>query len=170
MKVLNTGISAATINMETDGRLLEELNPQGEPLIHFYGWEGMKTAYNDIAKSLSRKDTNYIFGASMGQDWKQADIFFSQYYKQVEKKRYAIKIIFNENVRGHAARTAPYTRNSAHKVRFLPHNPFVELNLYKNTVLIVMLLKKPMVIRIHNKEAADAFKKFFSTMWELAKP
>ena len=47
-----------------------------------YGWEGMKTAYWEIANSLSKEDTNYIFGASMGENSKQADIFFSQYQKQ----------------------------------------------------------------------------------------
>jgi len=31
-----------------------------------------------------------------------------------------------------------------------------------------MLLKKPIVIRIKNKEASDSFKKFFDSMWKLA--
>ena len=48
----------------------------------FYGWEGMKTTFNDIIKSLNKGDFNYVFGASQGHDSKQADIFFSQYYKK----------------------------------------------------------------------------------------
>lgn len=136
----------------------------------FYGWEGMKTVYNDIAKSLSAKDTNYIFGASMGLDWKQADIFFSQYYKQIEKKGYSIKVIFNEDVRNHKERVSPYTKSHKHEVRYLLNKTFTELNLYKDTVLFIMLLKKPIVIRVKSKEAADSFKKFFATMWNLAKP
>lgn len=135
----------------------------------FYGWEGMKTVYDDIAKTLKKGDTDRIFGASMGQDWKQADLFFSKYNEKAEKKGYSIKIIFNENVRGHTARTDYYTSHKQHSVRYLYQDTFAELNFHKDTVLVVMLLKKPIVIRVRNKEAADSFRKFFDTMWKQAK-
>ncbi|MFC1732836.1 hypothetical protein ACFL6I_21245 [candidate division KSB1 bacterium] len=57
-----------------------------------------------------------------------------------------------------------------HKVKYLHQNTFTEINFYKDTVLFIMLLNKPMVIRVKNKEAADSFRKFFETMWEIAKP
>jgi len=135
----------------------------------FYGWEGMRTVYYDIAKSLTKGDTNYIFGASMGLDWKQADLFFSKYHEKVEKKGYSINIIFNENVRGHTDRTGYYTSHKQHSVKYLYQDTFTEFNFYKDTVLFVMLLKKPIVIRVRNKEAADSFRKFFATMWKQAK-
>ncbi|MBI2112736.1 hypothetical protein HYT52_04335 [Candidatus Woesearchaeota archaeon] len=136
----------------------------------FYGWKGMETCYNDIAKALGKGDTNYIFGASMGKDWERADLFFSQYKNKVEKRGYKIKIIFNEDVRGHKARTEYYEKEPQHEVRYLYQETFTELNFYKDTVLFVMLFKKPMVVRVKSKEAADSFKKFFETMWEQAKP
>ncbi|MFC1732835.1 TrmB family transcriptional regulator [candidate division KSB1 bacterium] len=71
----------------------------------FYGWEGMKTVFNDIVKTLGKGDMNYIFGASMGLASKQADIFFSSYYKRMDEKKYITKIIFNEDVRPHKDRT-----------------------------------------------------------------
>lgn len=135
----------------------------------FYGWKGMKTCYDDIAKRLGKGDVNYIFGASMGQDWKQADIFFQQYYRKVQKSRYKIKIIFNENVRKHKPRTETYVKSVRHEVRYLYQDTFSEFNFYKDTVLFVMLLKKPIVIRVKNKEAADSFRKFFEIMWKQAK-
>ena len=134
----------------------------------FYGWEGMQTVYGDIIKSLSKGDINYIFGASKGLDPKQADWFFSKYYEQTKKKKYTVKIIFNENMRTYADRVGFFLKTAPHEVRFLHNNTFTELNVYKDTVLFIMLFKKPIVIRVHSKEAADAFK-FFSTMWELAK-
>ncbi|MEK6963720.1 MAG: helix-turn-helix domain-containing protein [Nanoarchaeota archaeon] len=137
----------------------------------FYGWEGMKTVYDGIAKSLSKRDINYIFGASKGQDPKQANRFFAQYYEKTKKKGYEIKVIFNENMRTYTDRVANYfIKTAPHEVRFLHNNTFTEMNVYKDTVLFVMLLKKPIVIRVKSKEAADSFKKFFETMWELAKP
>lgn len=136
----------------------------------FYGWEGLKTVYSDIAKSLSKEDTNYIFGASQGQNPEQADLFFLRYYEKVKKSGYKVKIIFNENVRPNKTRTAYFIKSKLHEVKFLYQDTFTEINLYKNTVLFVMLFSKPIVIRITNKEAADSFKKFFETMWKQAKP
>lgn len=135
----------------------------------FYGWQGMKTTFDDIANTLSKGDTNYIFGASQGLDQKQSDIFFSQYYKQVERKGYAVNIIFNENVRSNKQRVQSYSNHPKHKVRYLYQDTFTEFNFYKDTVLCIMLFKKPIIIRIKSKEAANSFKKFFETMWAEAK-
>lgn len=136
----------------------------------FYGWEGMRTVFLDIAKTLRKGEKNYVFGASMGQDPAQADIFFSKYYDEMERKGYSTHIIFNENMRGHDERTGYFTKSKRHKVRYLYQDTFTELNFYKDTVLFIMLLKRPIVIRVRNKEAADSFMKFFDTMWKQAKP
>jgi HTH-type transcriptional regulator, sugar sensing transcriptional regulator len=135
----------------------------------FYGWEGLKTAYSGIVKALGKGDVNYIFGASMGHDSKQADLFFSKYNKQADKAGYKIKAIFNENVRNYEARIGFYVKHKLHEIKYLYQDTFTELNFYKDTVLFVMLLKKPIVIRVRNKDAANSFKKFFEMMWKLAK-
>ncbi|MBU0957398.1 MAG: helix-turn-helix domain-containing protein [Nanoarchaeota archaeon] len=135
----------------------------------FYGWDGMKTVFRDIANTLSKDDENYIFGASQGQNTKQSDNFFTWYYNLVNEKKYKQKIIFNENVKGNKDRTAHFYKKP-HEVRYLHQDTFTEINLYKNTVLFVILLTKPIIIRIKNTEAADSFKKFFDSIWKIAKP
>ena len=135
----------------------------------FYGWEGMKTVFQELRNSLGKGDINYIFGASKGLDPQQADIFFSRHYKQIDKKGYKVNIIFNENVRGNTKRTGYYTKNKKHNVKYLHQDTFTELNLYKDTVLFVMLLQQPIVMRVTNKEAAQSFKTFFQTLWKQAK-
>jgi HTH-type transcriptional regulator, sugar sensing transcriptional regulator len=134
----------------------------------FYGWEGMKTVFNDIVKTLSKGDHNYVFGASAGKQSKQADIFFSQYFKRVEEKGYAVNIIFNENLRGHKERTEYYSKHAKHKVRYLNQDTFAELNIYGDRVLIILLLENPVIIRIKNKEASKSFKKYFDLAWKLS--
>ncbi|MBN1385369.1 helix-turn-helix domain-containing protein [Candidatus Woesearchaeota archaeon] len=134
----------------------------------FYGWEGMKTVFNDIARTLKKGDDNYIFGASLGQTPELADRFFNQYYRKVNEKGYTVHIIFNENLRDRM-RTNYFQNNPPHEVRYLYQDTFAELNLYKDTVLFIMLLRRPIVIRIRNREAMDACKKFFDTMWGMAK-
>ncbi|MEK6959869.1 MAG: helix-turn-helix domain-containing protein [Nanoarchaeota archaeon] len=135
----------------------------------FYGWEGMKTVFDDMVNTLKKGDENLIFGASQGLDPAQADIFFSKYYTRQDKAGYTIKVIFNENVRSNIQRTSYFTKSKVHKARFLYQDTFTEMNLYKDTVLFIMLLKRPIVIRVRSKEAADSFRKFFETMWNLAK-
>ncbi|MCB9359568.1 helix-turn-helix domain-containing protein [Candidatus Woesearchaeota archaeon] len=134
----------------------------------FYGWEGMKTAFDDIINTLTPKDSNYVFGASQGFDSEMADIFFDQYSLKREKNQFATKIIFNEEVRKNKRRTAPFSQGK-NEMRFLHNDTFTEINLYANKVLIIMLISKPIVIKVTSKEAADAFKKFFDSMWKIAK-
>ena len=133
----------------------------------FYGWEGMKTAYSDIIRKLHPGDFNYIFGASKGFNSKQADIFFSQYYLEKKQKGFGTKIICNESLRNNEKRTAIF-KDSPNQIRFLNQDTFAEINLYKSTVLIIMLLKSPLVIRIRKEEAANSFKQFFDTLWNMA--
>lgn len=135
----------------------------------FYGWGGMQTAFNDIIKSLDPGDCNYVFGASMGHDSAQADRFFNQYNRQKRKKGFATQIIFNEEMRSNPERIRPFTEKP-NEMRFLHHDMFTEINTYGDTVLFIMLLKNPTIIRIRSREAADSFRKFFATLWEQAKP
>jgi HTH-type transcriptional regulator, sugar sensing transcriptional regulator len=135
----------------------------------FYGWEGMKTCFDDIVKILEPGEWNYVFGASSGHDSVQADLFFSQYYRKKKSKGYGTMIIFNEDMRKNEKRFLIF-KEIPNSMRFLHTDTFTEINLYRNKVLIIMLLQKPIIIRVTSQEAADSFKKFFDTMWDLAKP
>ncbi len=135
-----------------------------------YGWEGLKTAFFDVADALEKNDENYIFGASKGKIPEQMNILLSQYFKKVDQKGYRIKIIYNENVRGYEDRIGYFLKSKIHEIRFLDQNTFAELNIYKDTVLFMMLLEHPITIRIKNKEAADSCKQFFQIMWSQATP
>ena len=135
----------------------------------FTGWAGMKTVFDDIVRTLEKNECNYIFGASRGYDSRQADIFFAQYYQKKRKKGFGTRIIFNEDVRGNAARTATL-KGPRDEMRFLHQETFTEINTYRDTVLLIMLLKKPLVIRVRNKEAAKSFKAFFDSLWAQARP
>lgn len=134
----------------------------------FYGWQGLKTAFDDIVKTLNRGEFNYIFGASKGVNDKQADIFFSQYYQKKKKKGYGTKIIFNEELRKNNQRTSIFNE-APNEARFLKHKTISEINIYKNKVLIIILLKKPIIVRIKNQEAAESYMKFFNELWKDAR-
>jgi len=135
----------------------------------FYGWEGMKTVFDDIIKTLNKNEADYVFGASQGLNSKQADIFFTKYYQKKKKKGFATKIIFNEEVRKNKQRTSLFLEKP-NEMRFLHTQTFAEINVYHNKALIILLLKNPIIIRLKSDEASDTFMKFFHTLWALAKP
>lgn len=134
-----------------------------------YGWEGMETAYNDITRKLESGGEDLVFGASAGQNSEQADMFYNKYHKKVQKVGFKVKIIFNEELRKNKERTRYYKTSKKHEVRYLHQETLAEVNLYEETVLLVLLLKKPLVIRIKNKEAYDSYKKYFESLWKQAK-
>jgi lipoate-protein ligase A len=45
MKVLDTKTSSAIENMRKDAELLDKLDPSGDPLLHFYRWEGLSVTH-----------------------------------------------------------------------------------------------------------------------------
>lgn len=135
----------------------------------FYGWDGMRTVLNDVVKSLGKGDYNYIFGANRGYDSEQADIVFSQYYQKKKKKGFGTKIIFNDDLRSNKKRTKIFSVDP-NEMRFLDQDSFLEIHLYKNTVLMIMLLKRPIVMRVRSKEASRSFKGFFDILWKQASP
>jgi len=49
LQILDTGTSAAQANMDFDGRLLENLDPDGEPILHLYEWDGPSATYGYFA-------------------------------------------------------------------------------------------------------------------------
>ncbi|MDO8553619.1 MAG: helix-turn-helix domain-containing protein [Candidatus Micrarchaeota archaeon] len=135
----------------------------------FYGWEGLKTAFVTLENSMSPKDESLVFGASIGKNPEQADIFFTKHQQRLEKKGYKVRIIFNEDIRARKDRYKYYIKHKKHEIKFLHQETFTELYIYKDRVLFLILIKKPIAIMVKNNEVVDSFRKFFESMWKLAK-
>ena len=137
----------------------------------FYGWDGLKTAFLTLENSMGKKDISYVFGASVGLAPEQGDIFWKQHQARVEKQGFKVMIIFNEDVRkGRTLRHEYYDHHPIHEIKYLHQETMNEFYIYKNHVLTLISLKKPIGVLIKNKETVDAFKKFFETMWKMAVP
>lgn len=135
----------------------------------FYGWDGLKTAFLTLENSMGKKDVSYVFGASIGLAPTLGDIFWKQHQARVEKCGFKVMIIFNEDMRsGRVLRHEYYDNHPLHEIRYLHQGTMNEFYIYKNHVLILISLKKPIGILIKSQETVDAFKKFFETMWKTA--
>ena len=135
----------------------------------FYGWDGLKTAFLSLENSLGPGDESLVFGASIGKDPKQGDMFFRQHQSRVEKRGYKVRIIFNEDLRKRKVRHEYYDKSRLHEIRYLHQATMTELYIYKEHVLILMLLRKPIAIRVRGKEAVGSFTQYFKSLWKQAK-
>jgi len=135
----------------------------------FYGWDGLKTIFVNLENSMSKLDESLVFGASIGKAPEKADIFFINHQQRVEKREYKVRIIFNEDMRKRKERHQYYDNHKIHEIRYLHQATLTELYIYKDSVLFLMLLEKPIAIKVKNKEAVDSFRQFFETMWKQAK-
>jgi len=133
----------------------------------FTGFEGLKTANEDIINSLKREEEWLSMGLSaQPESW---EIYFNK--KQIERAKKGIiqKHLINEKY-----------KSLYHKRKNLPHTEFRFLSkelemptsteIYANKVLIFILIpENPMAIMIENKEVAESFRKYFYILWKLAK-
>jgi HTH-type transcriptional regulator, sugar sensing transcriptional regulator len=136
----------------------------------FSGWNGMKTIFEDLIDECKRGDQNYIFGASRGENDKQADRFFVKYSKLREQRGIITNIIFNKELKKRKARIDFFLKSKKYNLRFLSQVTPAEIMLYKNKTCIIILTKEPLIIRVTSQEVMKSFKQYFEIMWKTATP
>jgi len=134
----------------------------------FRGWKGMETAYRMMLKVLKKGDTNYVFGASKGENEERVRNFFDRHAIRLAKLGVKQKIIFNESARGNIQETIK--RPKLNQVRHMEQTTPAEINIWENKTMIVILRKNPTLILVNDAKVADSFRKYFNFMWEMAKP
>ncbi len=133
----------------------------------FTGWEGLKTAEEDILESLDKGEEWLSMGlAHQPKEW---EIYFTEKHVERAAKGIILKHLLNEKYRSlyHARKHMANTY-----FRFLPKEMEMPMSteIYKNKVLIFILEKEcPLAIIIENKFAAESFRKYFKTLWNSAK-
>jgi len=132
----------------------------------YEGYKGIKTAFDDIIKTLKKGDEYYVFGARGGLPLKWTSIFFMQFNKERVRKGIRKMIIFNEDVRDSAGKGEERLRLT--RVRYLPQMTPSAINIYGDKVLIAQWTEKPVAFVIRNKETADSYRAYFRTLWRTA--
>lgn len=178
-KRLDDFIAKREEEVQTDRKLISQLMPslisryqeteEKTDIEVFYGWDGLRTVFLDLEDSMGPKDESLVFGASIGKNPEQADIFFRKHQARVEKKGYKVRIIFNEDMRKRKHRYQYYAGHRLHEIRFLHSSTFTELYIYKGAVMFLILATQPVSILVKNSEIEDSFRKFFETLWQEAK-
>lgn len=133
----------------------------------FQGWKGMETIYKMLWDTLKKGDTNYVFGASKGEDEDKVRAFFNRHALRLAKKKIRQKIIFNESARGNIQESVK--RPQLTQIKHMENTTPAEINIWKDNTMVVILTKKPTVVLIKNQKVADSFRKYFEMMWLIAK-
>jgi sugar-specific transcriptional regulator TrmB len=133
----------------------------------YTGFEGLKTANQDIINSLQKGEEWLSMGlTNQPQEW---EIYFNK--KQLERAKKGIihRHLINEKYKSlyRQRKNLPHT-----KFRFLPED--IEMptstEIYNNKVIIMILIKEnPMAILIESEAVASSFRKYFNIMWKQAK-
>jgi HTH-type transcriptional regulator, sugar sensing transcriptional regulator len=146
---------------------LKSLEKREEPEIEvFRGWQGMRTAYNMMLNELKPKETDYVIGATSGEDIKAATRFFENIHKQRRKRGIKLKIIHDISSKKWALNILRYPKFE--QVKFVKHSSPSEVNIWADNVMIIMLTKIPVLTLIKSKVVAESFKNYFETLWKIA--
>ena len=130
----------------------------------FVGWEGLKTANEDILNSLSEGEEWLSMGLSeQPTSW---EMYFNK--KQVERAK---KGIVHKHLLNKKYQELYENRKQLNltEFRFLPENVEMPMSteIYKDKIAFFILLKEdPMAIIIESKTVYDSFKKYFKILWK----
>ncbi|MFC1697797.1 TrmB family transcriptional regulator [Nanoarchaeota archaeon] len=133
----------------------------------FTGFEGLKTANEDIIKTLKKGEEWLSMGLT--EQPKTWEIYFNKKHIVRAKKGIKHKHLINIKYKSlfQKRKKLPHT-----EFRFLPKDFEMptSIEIYKNKIIIMILQKDdPMAIMIESKPVANSFRKYFNVIWESAK-
>lgn len=149
-------------------KAMHKQKPGEEKVTMFEGYKGVKSVYDNIARTLNKGDEILVFGARGADESFMAKTYFKEYTNRRIKKGIKMKIIFNADARetGRYYAKLPLT-----EVKYMPKNMKTPaaVDIYANNAGTLILKPKPMVFLITSKEAADSYREFFKLFWRICK-
>lgn len=146
--------------------LKQNLSQKSEVKV-FTGFEGLKTANEDIINSLKRGEEWLSMGLSeQPEKW---ETYFNKRQIERAKKGIVHKHLLNEGYKSlyQKRKKLPYTY-----FKFLPKDFEMPISteIYGNKIIIMILIREnPMAIMIESQEVANSFRKYFEHIWKTAK-
>lgn len=129
---------------------------------NFYtGIEGLKTVFQNQLELGGNNKEILILGASQSA-FEILPFYFKWYDLDRIKKKIKVRMIASEKL----SKKIPLA-----EIKYLPQkyaNPLA-INIWEDTVAIILWKKSPIAIVIKNSEIADSYKKYFELAWKSAK-
>lgn len=136
----------------------------------FVGREGLKTIFSEIV--VANKDCD-IIGSSL-QIIPIMQHRFAQYLKKFSKSRMKFRAVQTDTpkVRKTVSELAKdFFGTNNWKIKFIPKNYFspIMVNIFGDVVALTIWEDEPFVVRIKNRNVANAFRNYFNLLWKVAK-
>lgn len=133
--------------------------------VTYVGLRGLKTAVNEVTKTLKAKDIVLTMGNTSTKD-KQLNNFFLDWSHKVIAKGIHMKLLYSD--KGIQYREAKKLKNVETKSSegITP----VTVGIYGDDKIIIYNWEPLTAILIYSKGVTDSFRNFFYQMWKIAKP
>ena len=133
----------------------------------YEGMEGIKNVRELALNKMKPGEVMYYFGnPASGHDHVLG--YWDDWNKRRIHKKIQAQIIYNQDAKkyGERRKKQPYT-----KVKFLSENGSTHawIEIYGDTIAIVMKKETPMSIVINNKYVAESFKTYFDILWKTSR-
>ena len=140
-------------------KMLYEKTKEKKETNFYSGREGLKSVFQDQLEDNKEKEI-LILGASRTA-FEILPFYFKWYDKDRIRKKIKARIIASEELGKQILLS---------ETRYIPAkyaNPLA-INIYKDKVAIILWKKEPIAVVIKEKEAADAYRKYFELMWKAS--
>jgi len=132
----------------------------------FEGMEGIKNIREEALGNMKSGENMYFFGnPASGHDYVLG--YWNDWNNRRVKKKINAWIIYNMDAKefGERRKKQKYT-----KVKYLPNkgNTHAWIEIYGDTIAIVLKHQTPMSVVIKNKLVAESFKTYFDILWEIS--
>ncbi len=125
-------------------------------------------AYKNILEGYLEKNMSRVVYGLPRKAYKMLGPFLVHYHKRRIEKKLEIKHIYNFDARKRInfLNKMPYT-----EARYLPKefDSPVSTSICGDEVNFVLYEKEPIIIQICNQKIADAYRRYFDILWEMAK-
>ncbi len=136
----------------------------------FEGWNGMRTAFNDVLSSTKRGEDYFVFAVDVPEKvLPRFRRFIKKFHNQRSSRGINCSILVSSRLRstiGSDRKKEPHTT-----VRVIPSEYAMPMaaNVYKNKVLMAVWSDPPLAIIIEDADVFASFKAFFRLLWKTAK-
>jgi HTH-type transcriptional regulator, sugar sensing transcriptional regulator len=149
---------------------LEAERTRAKGKTHAAAYEGFKAIsnfYNGILDDLRAGDTYHVIGAGYGAQAPGVKAFFQNYHARRAGKGIRVKMLANGDMR---ESLVPATRLRS-SIRFLPQYLVTNMVIvfYRRKAFFFFLTEEPRGFLIESDEIAESLKRYFGTLWSIAK-
>ena|GEM_PF-1089840 len=138
----------------------------------FEGWDGMRTAFDDIVLSMKTrpKDVYFVFAVDVPEKvFPRFRRFIRKFHSKRSEAGVDCRLLVSSRLRstiGKDRRAEPHT-----SVRFVSSEYAMPMaaNVYANKVLLTIWTSPPLAITIESKDVHDSFKAFFHLLWKIGR-